>query len=180
MRSGRDTCESRPAPTERHLDGAVSWQDVVSRFAPYVAAVADAYQFPESEAEDLFQDVFTHTWTRMGTFSDDELMRDWIVSLTHMLALRRQPSRQATAEPTPALLEGLHRALVASETIRLLPTGQREVAQLHAAGADVDEIASALGMEPSLVSDHIRRTRRRVRARLATVRRSGGSNAFED
>jgi RNA polymerase sigma factor (sigma-70 family) len=180
VRPGRDTCESRLASTTHRHAATSAWNDLVGRFAPYVAGVAGAYRLPDAEAEELFHDVFTHAWIRADDFSDDDLMRDWIVSVTDRLAARSRRSLRTAAEPATDLLERLHSALVASETIRLLPTTQREVAQRYAEGARVEEIASELGMEPTMVSEHVRRARRRVRARLGTVRRSGESHAFDE
>jgi RNA polymerase sigma factor (sigma-70 family) len=180
VRPGRDICESRLATTTNRHPRSSSWNDVVVRFAPYVTAVAGAYRLPEREAEMLFQDVFTHTWTRVHSLSDDDLMRDWIVEVTDRLATRLRRSLEIAADPAPDVLERLHRALVASETIRLLPATQREVAQRYADGEAVEEIASALGMEARMVSEHVRRAKRRVRARLGTVRRSGKAHAFDE
>jgi RNA polymerase sigma factor (sigma-70 family) len=180
MRSGRDICESRLAQTPQRTGDATTWHDIVGRFAPYVAAVAGAHRLPEPEAEELFQDVFTHTWTRVDALSDDDVMRDWIVELTDRLATGRRRSSMTGAEPTPGQLDELHRALVVGEAIRLLPTAQREVARRYADGEDVSVIASSLGMESNMVDEHLRRARRRLRTRLGTTRRSGRLQTFDE
>jgi DNA-directed RNA polymerase specialized sigma24 family protein len=179
MRSGRDICEGRLAPTTQDRRETATWPDIVGRFAPYVAAVATAHRLPEPEAEELFQDVFAHTWTRADALSDDDVMRDWIVELTDRLATGRRRSSQTGAEPAPSLLDELHRTLVVGETIRLLPATQREVARRYADGEDVTVIAKSLGMDSNMVGEHLRRARRRVRTRLGTVRRSGRLQTFD-
>ena len=179
-RSGRDICESRLATPAHRAGAAAPWQEVVGRFAPYVAAVADAHSLPEPEAEELFQDVFTHAWTRVGTLSDDDVMRDWIVELTDELATRRRQSLDAGIAPPPELLDELHRLLLVGEAIRHLPEAQREVARRYVEGEDADAIAEVLGMEPDVVAEQVRRVRRRLRARLGPLRRSGSLRANDD
>ena len=180
MRTGRDICEGRLAQTPQRASEVTTWHDIVSRFAPYVAAVARAHRLPEPEAEELFLDVFTHTWTRMDALSDDDVMRDWIVELTDRLATSRRRSLTTSDEPAPGLLDELYGALVVGETIRVLPATQRDVARRYADGEDVSAIASSLGMESNMVHEHLRRARRRLRTRLGTVRRSGRLQTFDD
>jgi RNA polymerase sigma factor (sigma-70 family) len=180
VRPGRDICESRLATTTHRHAAPTAWNDLVGRFAPYVAAVAGAYRLPDAEAEELFQDVFTHAWTRVGTLSDDDLMRDWIVALTDELATRRRQSLDTGTAPPPELLDELHRLLLVGEAIRQLPEAQREIARRHVEGEEEDAIAEALGMEPEVVAEQVRRVRRRLRARVGPLRRNGSLRANND
>src|SRR5215210_8116314 len=67
-----------------------AWRELVERFSRYVYAIAvQVYRLPEADAEDVFQEVFTRVYERLGQLRDDGAVRPWIAQLTRRLCLDR-------------------------------------------------------------------------------------------
>lgn len=67
-----------------------AWEELVRRFSRYVLAIAQqAYRLSPSDAEDVFQDVFTRTYERLSDLRSDEAVRPWIAQLTRRLCIDR-------------------------------------------------------------------------------------------
>src|SRR5437763_8745658 len=86
----------------RCRDGdAGAWNELVERFSRYVFAIAtQAFRLSEHDAEDVFQEVFTRTYTHLHTLRDDDAIRPWIAQTTRRLAIDRLRSgaREAPVE----------------------------------------------------------------------------------
>lgn len=67
-----------------------AWRQLVERFARYVYAIAvQGYRLPEHDAEDVFQDVFSRVYERLGQLRKDEAVRPWIAQLTRRVCVDR-------------------------------------------------------------------------------------------
>jgi RNA polymerase sigma factor (sigma-70 family) len=67
-----------------------AWRQLVERFSRYVYAIAiQAYRLPEHDAEDVFQEVFTRVFERLGQLRDDSAVRPWIAQLTRRCCVDR-------------------------------------------------------------------------------------------
>jgi len=67
-----------------------AWRELVERFSRYVYAIAvQAYRLPEPDAEDVFQEVFTRVYERLGQLRDDSAVRPWIAQLTRRCCVDR-------------------------------------------------------------------------------------------
>src|SRR4051794_27776469 len=67
-----------------------AWRELVDRFSRYVYAIAvQAYRLPEADAEDVFQEVFTRVYERLGQLRDDGAVRPWIAQLTRHCCVDR-------------------------------------------------------------------------------------------
>jgi RNA polymerase sigma-70 factor, ECF subfamily len=67
-----------------------AWRALVDRFSRYVYAIAvQAYRLPEADAEDVFQEVFTRVYERLGQLRDDGAVRPWIAQLTRHCCVDR-------------------------------------------------------------------------------------------
>src|SRR5262249_34428503 len=67
-----------------------AWRLLVERFSRYVYAIAvQAFRLPQSDAEDVFQEVFARVYERIDTLRDDEAVRPWIGQLTRRLCIDR-------------------------------------------------------------------------------------------
>ena len=67
-----------------------AWRELVDRFSRYVFAIAvQAYRLPEPDAEDVFQEVFTRVYERLGQLRDDGAVRPWIAQLTRRCCVDR-------------------------------------------------------------------------------------------
>src|SRR5919106_1845484 len=76
-----------------------AWRLLVERFSRYVYAIAvQAFRLRESDAEDVFQEVFERVYTRLDQLRDDEALRPWIAQLTRRVCLDRL-RRDARVEP---------------------------------------------------------------------------------
>src|SRR5213594_4496707 len=67
-----------------------AWAELVDRFSRYVYAIAvQAFRLPESDAEDVFQEVFARVYERLDTLREDDAVRPWIGQLTRRLCIDR-------------------------------------------------------------------------------------------
>jgi RNA polymerase sigma-70 factor (ECF subfamily) len=86
----------------RCRDGDESaWRELVARYSRYVHAIAtQAFRLSDDEAEDVFQEVFTRTYTHLARLRDDAAIRPWLAQLTRNLCLDRirDTSRTQPAE----------------------------------------------------------------------------------
>lgn len=65
-----------------------AWNALVTRFSRYVSAIAtQAFRLSDHDAEDVFQDVFTKTYERLGSLRSDSAVRPWIGQLTRNCCL---------------------------------------------------------------------------------------------
>ncbi len=81
-----------------------AWRDLVSEYSRYVyAIIMRGYRLSESDAEDVFQDVFARVFERLETLRDDEALRGWIAQVTRNLCadhLRRAHPHEELSEDT--------------------------------------------------------------------------------
>jgi RNA polymerase sigma-70 factor (ECF subfamily) len=67
-----------------------AWRELVERFSRYVYAIAvQVYRLPEPDAEDVFQEVFTRVYERLGQLRDDAAVRPWIAQLARRCCVDR-------------------------------------------------------------------------------------------
>ena len=65
-----------------------AWNELVERYSRYVYAIAvQGFRLPQTDAEDVFQDVFLRVYDRLDTLRNDEAFRPWIAQLTRRLCL---------------------------------------------------------------------------------------------
>ncbi|MSO94317.1 MAG: sigma-70 family RNA polymerase sigma factor [Thermoleophilia bacterium] len=94
------------SPTQSSLqdaDGAIPQRGTLSSsgFSRYVSAIAtQAFRLSEHDAEDVFQDVCTTTFERLGSLRSDDAIRPWVGQLTRnsCLDLLRSSSRVVLVE----------------------------------------------------------------------------------
>lgn len=82
-----------------------AWAALVERFSRYVHAIAvQGFRLRETDAEDVFQEVFTRVYERLDTLRNDEAIQPWIAQLTRRLCvdrLRAGAREEASEEPEP-------------------------------------------------------------------------------
>ncbi len=67
-----------------------AWRELVERFSRYVYAIAlQAFNLPEHDAEDVFQEVFARAYEHLHKLRDDEAIRPWLAQLTRRLCIDR-------------------------------------------------------------------------------------------
>ncbi len=65
-----------------------AWRELVERFSRYVYAISvQAYRMSESDAEDVFQEVFARAYVNLPKLRDDSAIRPWLAQMTRRLCL---------------------------------------------------------------------------------------------
>ena len=93
---------------------AAAWYELVERFSRYVHAICvRGFRLAPEDAEDVFQEVFSRAYERLGELRSDDALRPWLAQLTRRLCLDRLRSlaRHPTADFEPD--EGLADAAIA-------------------------------------------------------------------
>jgi RNA polymerase sigma-70 factor (ECF subfamily) len=154
-----------------------AWNELVERFSRYVYAISvQAFRLPESDAEDVFQEVFARAYQQLEKLRDDEAIRPWLAQLTRRLCIDRL---RATARERPAADEELD-AAEADETLALLdealavhealaaaPEHCREILdRFFARDESYKTIAAALDLPAGTIASRISRCLGRLRAHL--------------
>jgi RNA polymerase sigma-70 factor (ECF subfamily) len=67
-----------------------AWNEFVERFSRYVYAICGrGFRLPQQDAEDIFQEVFSRAFVRLGELRNDEAVRPWLAQLTRRLCIDR-------------------------------------------------------------------------------------------
>jgi RNA polymerase sigma-70 factor, ECF subfamily len=81
-----------------------AWRELVERFSRYVYAIAvQAYRLSESDADDVFQEVFARVYERLDQLRNDEAVRPWIGQLTRRICLDKLRERSSVELPEEEL-----------------------------------------------------------------------------
>src|SRR3954453_11080983 len=65
-----------------------AWRDLVERFSRYVYAICvQGFRLSESDAEDVFQEVFARTYEHLARLREDAAIRPWLAQLTRRLCI---------------------------------------------------------------------------------------------
>ena len=165
-----------------------AWRELVEQHSRYVyAIIVRAYRLPDSEAEDVFQDVFGRVFERLQTLRDDAALVAWIGQLTRSLCIdhlrRRRETQELTEEAGGAVsgeLEQLELALDVRRALEALPEGCRDILdrffcreQPYAViGAELDIPAGTIASRISRCLDRLRAAMGDVQGRPAPPRPS--------
>lgn len=69
---------------------ADAWNEFVERFSRYVYAICGrGFRLPQQDAEDVFQEVFSRAFERLGELRNDDAVRPWLAQLTRRLCIDR-------------------------------------------------------------------------------------------
>jgi RNA polymerase sigma factor (sigma-70 family) len=162
-----------------------AWADLVNRFSRYVYAISvQAFRLPESDAEDVFQEVFTRAYQHLDGLRDDAAVRPWLGQLTRRLcidrlraAARERPVAEEELASTEAedVLAVLDEALAVHEALAETPEHCREVLdRFFARDESYRTIGEALDLPPGTIASRISRCLARLRE-LLEGRTEGGS-----
>jgi RNA polymerase sigma factor (sigma-70 family) len=154
-----------------------AWEELVERFSRYVYAIAtQAFRLPESDADDVFQEVFARTWQHLDRLRNDEAIRPWIGQLTRRLAIdrlragkREQPTDELP-EPGEAdmTLDRLEEAMDVRTALATLPEHCQEILdRFFARDESYETIGSALEIPSGTIASRISRCLARLREAMA-------------
>ncbi len=153
-----------------------AWNELVERFSRYVYAIAvQAFRLPDSDAEDVFQEVFARAYQHLDKLRDDAAVRPWLAQLTRRLCIDRL---RATARERPVadeeLIGGseetlalLDEALTVHEALSQTPEHCREVLdRFFARDESYKTIGEALDLPSGTIASRISRCLGRLRELL--------------
>jgi RNA polymerase sigma factor (sigma-70 family) len=151
-----------------------AWSELVERFSRYVYAIAvQAFRLPESDAEDVFQEVFARAYQHLDKLRDDAAVRPWLAQLTRRLCIDRLRAgareRPAAEEELGAgevdeTLAQLDEALTVHEALAAAPEHCREILdRFFARDESYKTIGEALDLPSGTIASRISRCLSRLR-----------------
>jgi RNA polymerase sigma-70 factor (ECF subfamily) len=152
-----------------------AWNALVERFSRYVSAIAtQAFRLPEHDAEDVFQDVFTRVYERLGSLRSDDAIRPWIGQLTRnccldllrlsgRVVLVAEPQEQAADEVIARLDEAL---TVRDGLAHLGPECQEVLDRFFCRDESYRTIGAELDIPPGTIASRISRCLGQLRSEL--------------
>jgi RNA polymerase sigma-70 factor (ECF subfamily) len=152
-----------------------AWRELVERFSRYVYAIAvQAYRLPESDAEDVFQEVFTRAYEHLDRLRNDAAIRPWLAQLTRRLCLDtlRAAGREQLGDPPETAdvdetIAKLDEALAIHEALATLPDNCREILdRFFARDESYRRIGEALDLPPGTIASRISRCLVKLRGQL--------------
>lgn len=167
----------------RHGDER-AWRELVERFSRYVYAITtQAFRLNDTDAEDVFQEVFARTYQHLDRLRDEESLRPWIGQLTRRLSIdhlraqgREHPSEQLPeTDASEATLERLLEAMTVRDALATLPDHCQQILdRFFARDQSYHTIGAALGISPGTIASRISRCRAKLRDALASSDHRGG------
>jgi RNA polymerase sigma factor (sigma-70 family) len=160
-----------------------AWRELVDRFSRYVYAIAvQGFRLSDSEAEDVFQEVFARAYERLGDLRDDDAIKPWLAQLTRRLCIdsrrvssREQLSGEELAEDVDDVLARLDEALAVREALALLPGHCQEILdRFFARDESYRTIGEALDIPAGTIASRISRCLVKLRDTLEGRNPSSG------
>jgi RNA polymerase sigma factor (sigma-70 family) len=151
-----------------------AWDELVLRYSRYVYAIASqGYRLQGADAEDVFQEVFLRTYTRLGSLRNREALRPWIAQLTRRVCLDRltaagrdEPTELDPVEVTRTV-EDLDEAFAVREALAELSDDCREVLdRFFCRDESYRTIGEALGIPSGTIASRISRCLGKFRERF--------------
>jgi RNA polymerase sigma factor (sigma-70 family) len=154
-----------------------AWAELVDRFSRYVYAIStQAFRLSETDAEDVFQEVFARAYQHLDGLRDDAAVRPWLAQLTRRLCIdrlrasaRERPASDEELEPTGVdeTLARLEEALTVHEALAETPEHCREILdRFFARDESYRTIGDALELPPGTIASRISRCLTRLRELL--------------
>jgi RNA polymerase sigma factor (sigma-70 family) len=160
-----------------------AWNTLVERFSRYVYAICvRGFRLREHDAEDVFQDVFSRVFNRLGSLRDDAAVRPWIAQLTRRLCLdklaanqREEPTEVPSAADGDGVQDEIDEAFAVHEAMAALPENCQEILdRFFARDESYKTIGEELGLPAGTIASRISRCLARLRAMLEDEGPAGG------
>jgi RNA polymerase sigma factor (sigma-70 family) len=151
-----------------------AWAELVERFSRYVYAISiQAFRLPESDAEDVFQEVFARAYQHLDKLRDDSAVRPWIGQLTRRLCIdrlraasRERPvsDKELESAEVDDTLAQLEEALTVHEALGEVPDHCREILdRFFARDESYRKIGEELDLPAGTIASRISRCLSRLR-----------------
>ncbi len=166
-----------PTLVQRCLRGDESaWQELVERYARLVYSIPRRYGLSQTDAEDVFQNVFVIVLRELKRLRNQARLSAWLITITHHETFRllKQHARSARGEEfreLPALEQNLQRfeqeEILRQALDRLEPTERAVItAWLSDAPPSYDELAEALKLPRGSIGYYRKRGLEHLRTHL--------------
>lgn len=152
-----------------------AWRELVERFSRYVFAICvQAFQLPEQDAEDVFQEVFARAYEHLAKLREDDAIRPWLAQLTRRLCIDRlrsgarvRPEELVESGAVDDTLAMLDEALAVRAALADAPEHCREVLdRFFCRDESYAAIAAALDLPAGTIASRISRCLARLREQL--------------
>lgn len=144
-----------------------AWEALVRRHSGFVVAIVrGGFRLSPADAEDVFQEVFTRLYLRLGTIREGQAVRAWLGQVARNAALdqiRRSGREVVTGDPLDGSafeepLRGVEEALSVRAALAQLPAHQQEILdRFFARDESYDTIGAELGIPPGTIASRISR-----------------------
>ncbi len=167
-----DTASEQLGPTDADLvdrcraGDQEAWGLLVERYSRYVYSIAGrGFRLSDTEAEDVFQDVFLRVYLRLDSIRDGAALRPWIAQVTRRLCIDRLAAakgRPEAGEVDEAVLDEtlaeIEEAFVVREALRALDERCQELLdRFFARDEPYRQIAEELDLPMGTVASRISR-----------------------
>ena len=165
-----------------------AWETLVDRYARYVhAIVVRVYRLGPDDAEDVFQEVFSRIFERLGTLRDVDALRPWIAQTTRNCAVDslRRSGRDVVVEQIPDeeaddAIARLDEALTVHAALdRLSPECHEILDRFFCRDESYRTIGADLQLPAGTVASRIARCLSRLREVLEPGRKSSPTTSGE-
>jgi RNA polymerase sigma factor (sigma-70 family) len=150
-----------------------AWNQLVERFSRFVFAICvRGFRLPETDAEDVFQDVFAKTFEQLHALRDDSAIRPWIAQLTRRACIDRLRASRETPvgemEETAAdSLAEIDRALDVQLALGSLPEACGEILdRFFTRDETYRTIGEELGLPAGTIASRISRCLEKLKAAM--------------
>ena len=152
-----------------------AWNELVERFSRYVYAVCTrGFRLSESDADDVFQEVFARAYTHLGTLRDDSALRPWIAQLTRRLCIdavskskREHPAAEPISDDLTHDLDEIEEAFAVREALATLPDACQDILdRFFAQDQSYRTISAELDLPSGTIASRIARCLGRLRSEL--------------
>jgi RNA polymerase sigma-70 factor (ECF subfamily) len=144
-----------------------AWPELVDRFSSYVYAIlTHGFELDPNVAEDVFQEVFTQVFRRLGTLTDDRAVRPWLAQLTRRAAIDALRAQRLQVDIDELVdlgeldprLELIEQAATVQRALAELPDSCREVIErFFIDDQSYHGIANDLGIPAGTIASRISR-----------------------
>ena len=153
---------------------AEAWNELVTRFSRYVHAICSrGFGLSTQDAEDVFQEVFTRVYSRLGSLRDDSAVRPWIAQTTRRVCLDRvagvqeEPVEDVEDDRADPSLEEVDEAQTVREALAKLGEPCHELLdRFFARDESYRTISEALDIPAGTVASRISRCLGKLRTEL--------------
>ena len=144
-----------------------AWNELVDRFSSYVyAIIVQGFRLYGQDAEDVFQEVFTKAYEKIGKLRDDSAVRGWLAQLTRNASIDRLRARQRE-QPSDEMIEAaeidetlarLDEAMAVRDALaRLSPDCREVIDRFFTRDESYRTIGAELGIPAGTIASRISR-----------------------